>query len=244
MTTELTNVEPIDGTTMAEQIDIDRLIDLMSDSQLDRLTMRQRRRSADRIKAAAAVAAIQAEQAAALNPTAEERERRFRANHEDIPSILSPKHNVTFYADGSEYYPISELAMPGSQPEVTQGGERGPLPQLRSIFQYWEALKDDAEQRLADVLQDTARHQANSTYYFAPPEVLQANRIEERRVRGSLAAIDGVMTPLLGAIEAVAGIERRTKDQGERNRQISEAISTVPAAAQWMSSATALWRSR
>jgi hypothetical protein len=245
MTTELTGAAfDVEETTLTQPIDVDALIDAMTPAQVDKLALKMRRRAQEKLKAAAALAEIKAEQERAANPTVEQRERRFRANHEDIPCVLNQQHGVVFHQDGSERYTVGELAMPGAQSDVLHGGERGPLPQLRSMHMYWQTLRDEAEQRLAAVLQDTARYQQHETYYHAPPGALQANAIEQRRVQGSIAAIDEVLTALLDLIGKVGDIERRTKDQGERNRQISEAISTVPAAARWMSSATALWRSR
>jgi hypothetical protein len=232
-----------DATVITQPIDADALIDGLTDAQLDKLTLRMRRRTNDRIKAAADAAQRKAEADKRANPTAEERVRQFATSRCGLES--AGKDGVAFFEDGSYSVGVNrEMSLGGAQENTQYGGERGPWDQVCVIHQHWEARRLQALQRRQEVVEDDTRISMQGAAYggFAHTGSGGANAAERQRVEAIVRQCDAVLPTLLALADDVRRVTREHTDLDQRNRAVDELIAAVPVVSKWMSPADALWR--
>lgn len=229
MTTELNAGFEMEATTLTQPVDVDQLIDGLTDSQLDRLTIRLRRRANQKLRETATLAALKAERERV--PTPVENVRNFIARHQGIDFAYDEKYQTTFYENGSLLVPVDRaVAMAGAVEHVQQGGAKGPLDQVQVIWHFFHAKQGEALRRKQEVLTDNA--QCATSHGFCQSG--QANATELARVDGIIKSSEETKGRLLHLIDLVRQIEQQHTGE-ERDRLIAEAIATEPETATWMS---------
>jgi hypothetical protein len=233
MATELTGAGfDVEETTLTQPVDIDQLIESITDEQWGRIQQHLNRCRNQRIAQAAAAASLKAAQERAANPTPFEQLQAFNKKHEAIDCAHHAELGVVFYQNGAHRGESIDpsMAMPGAMEQFQYAGARGKLEQIQAIYCYHEAKESEAQRRRQAVVVDDTQCALSHGFFQRAPE----NATELARVDGILKKLQAVMPRLLNLIDVVRQIEREVAEGSERDRLIAEAVAMEPETAKWM----------